>query len=268
MKKLKQTRTICFANNKGGSGKSTTCSNVGYALSSLGKRVLMIDGDMQMNLSLSFFDENQVMEFDQGRNNLYCGIQEDGELEKIIQHTQYEGVDLIPASTKMSTMEAKFSQIKSKEFVLAKSLEMIKKSGNYDYILIDSPPTLGNWVMAVLVASDYLVVPIEASPWGLFGLANMLDFFHNAQEFNSNLKLMGIAITKVDTRKNYYKQTVEFLDELQDVNVFKSCIRIDSAIEWAQDQSMPVVHYKKSSRSAKEYMELAKEMDEYGSRKR
>jgi chromosome partitioning protein len=111
-----------------------------------------------------------------------------------------------------------------------------------------------------------LLIPIEASPWGLFGLANMLDFFGKAQEINKNLSLLGIAVTKADERKGYFKQTMEFLSELENVNVFKNYIRIDSTVEWAQDNSKPVLAYKKTSRSAKEYMEMAKEMLEYVNR--
>ena len=77
---------------------------------------------------------------------------------------------------------------------------------------------------------------------------------------------MGIAITKVDTRKNYFKQTLDTLNELDDIYVFKNYIRVDSSIEWAQDNSRPVLAYRKSSRSAVEYMELTKEVDNYGSR--
>ncbi len=121
--------------------------------------------------------------------------------------------------------------------------------------------------MNILIASDYLVIPVEASPWGLFGLANMFEFLDVVQTVNPSLKLLGIAVTKVDVRKNYFKQTREILDELESVRVFETCIRVDSTIEWAQDQSVPVVAYKKSSRSAKEYIELAKEIDKYGCRK-
>jgi chromosome partitioning protein len=107
------------------------------------------------------------------------------------------------------------------------------------------------------------MIPIEASPWGLFGLANMLDFFARAKEQNPSLSLLGIAVTKADERKTYFRQTMQFLSELENVNVFKNYVRIDSAVEWAQDNSQPVAAYKKSSRSAKEYAEMTKEMLEY-----
>lgn len=263
---MKNTTTICFANNKGGSGKSTTCSNVGYALTTLGKKVLLIDGDMQLNLSLSFFDEEEVLAYAASEKNLYYGIKDQKDLADFIVPTKYDELDLIPSSTLMSSIEYELFTKLQRELLLKKGIQKIKDSGVYDYILIDAPPTLGGWVMNILIASDYLLIPVEASPWGLFGLANMFEFLGTVQSVSPDLQLMGIAITKVDVRKNYFKQTMETLHELEGVRIFDSCIRVDSAVEWAQDNSAPVVAYKKSSRSAKEYMELAKEVDKYGSR--
>ena len=102
---MKKTKTICFANNKGGSGKSTTCSNVGYGLRELGYKVLLIDGDMQLNLSLSLFDEDQVLAFAQSEKNLYEGLKRQDDLSGYIVHSEYEGLDLIPSSTLMSSIE-------------------------------------------------------------------------------------------------------------------------------------------------------------------
>lgn len=263
---MSNTKTICFANNKGGSGKSTTCSNIAYGLTLLGHSVLMIDGDMQMNLSLAYFDEDQVLEFAAGGKNLYEAVKNQKDLTDYIIRTPYEHLDLIPSSTLMSSIEYELFTKWQREFILKKCLQSIKDSGVYDYILIDAPPTLGGWVMNILVASDGLIIPVEASPWGLFGLANMFDFLSAVRQISPELELMGIAVTKVDTRKNYFKQTMETLKELEDVPVFDTCIRVDSSVEWAQDNSVPVVAYKKSSRSAKEYMELAKEIENYGSR--
>lgn len=127
---------------------------------------------------------------------------------------------------------------------LKKCLQNIKDSGVYDYILIDAPPTLGGWVMNILCASDQVVVPVEASPWGMFGLANMFDFLNEVKQIAPELKVAGIAVTKVDTRKNYFKQTMETLHELEEIYVFDSFIRVDSSVEWAQDNSAPVVEYK------------------------
>ena len=257
---MSETRVICFANNKGGSGKSTTCSNVGYGLTELGKKVLLIDGDMQMNLSLSLFDEEKVLEFAQSEKNLYEGIKRQDDLTDYIVSSPYENLDLIPSSTLMSSIEYELFTKWQREFILKKGLKHIVESGTYDYILIDAPPTLGGWVMNILCASDEVILPVEATPWGLFGLGNMFEFLEEVRQIAPELRLGGIVITKVDTRKNYFKQTLDTLKEQDDVKVFNTYIRVDSGIEWSQDNNVPVIAYRKSSRSAGEYMELAKEI--------
>ena len=262
---MSKTQVICFANNKGGSGKSTTCANLGYELSSLGKKVLMVDGDMQLNLSLSFFDEETVLAMAESEKNLYYAVRGKKDLKDYIVNTPYENLDLIPSSILMSQVEYELFTMMQREFVLKKCLSSIKEEGKYDYILIDAPPTLGTWVINILCASDKVIVPVEASPWGLFGLANLFEFLGNMSEM-TEAEVMGVLITKVDERKNYYRQTLEILDSYESINVFKTYIHVDSSIEWAQDASKPVSVFKKSTRSSKEFAELAKEVKKNGSR--
>ena len=258
-----KTITICFTNNKGGSGKSTTCSNLGAAMAQSGKKVLLIDGDMQLNLSLAFFSENWVLEHAAGELNLYYAIKKQEDLSDYIVHTPYENLDLIPSSTLMSSIEYELFTKWQREFILRKCMQKIKGCRRFMIIyLIDAPPTLGGWVMNILCASDKVVIPVEASPWGMFGLANMFEFLNEVKQISPELEVAGIAVTKVDTRKNYYKQTMETLHELEDIHVFEQIIRVDSSVEWSQDNSIPVVEYKKSSRSAREYMRLAEEVME------
>lgn len=255
-----KTKTICFANNKGGSGKSTTCCNIGYELSKMGYKVLLIDGDMQMNLSLSVFGEDQVLASAQSGNNIYTAVTQQTDITDYITPTRYEGLDMVLSSSLMSNIEFDLFSKWQRELILKNCLANVKSSGDYDFILMDAPPTLGGWVMNMLCASDYLVIPVEASPWGLFGLANMFEFFATVQQINPDLSLLGVAITKVDTRKNYFKQTVEALQNTDGVHLFQNYIRTDSSIEWAQDASLPVAVYKPSTRSAKEYKALTEEV--------
>ena len=263
---MANTKTICFANNKGGSGKSTTCANIGYSLSTLGKRVLLIDADMQMNLTLYFFDDEKSLEFAKSDKNIYKGIINQRDLSPYIVNTEYENLDLIPSSTLMSSIEFELFTKWQREFILREGLRKIKEEGKYDYILIDAPPTLGCWVMNIMCASDFLVIPVEASPWGLFGLANMFEFYEQVKRIAPTLEILGIAITKASERKNYFKQTVETLSALDNVRLFESIIRVDSTIEWSQDNSKPVMVYKKSSRAAQEYMAMAEEVAKYADR--
>ena len=193
---------------------------------------------------------------------MYEAIKRQDDLTDYIVNTKYEGLDLIPSSTLMSSIEYELFTKWQREYILKKGLKKIRESEVYDYILIDAPPTLGGWVMNILCASDKVLVPVEASPWGMFGLANMFDFLNEVKEIAPSLEILGVVITKADTRKGYFKQTLEILQEMEDIALLDSYIRVDSSIEWAQDASAPVVEFKKSSRSAKEYTELAKEVIE------
>ena len=263
---MSRTQVIAFANNKGGSGKTTSCSNIGCALAKMGKKVLIIDGDMQLNLTLSFFDEEKALEYASNGKNVYTAIKEEKDLSDFVVSTEYEGLDIVPSTSLMSAIEFDLFPKWQREFILRKCLDAIKARGYYDYILIDSPPTLGGWVMNVMCASDFVVIPVEASPWGLFGLANMFDFINKVKEISPRLEVMGIMVTKADERKKYFKETLQTLKESEIARVFDTYVKIDSTVEWSQDNSKPVVAYKKYSRSALEYTSLAKEITKYADR--
>ena len=215
---------------------------------------------MQLNLTLSYFSEEVALEIAGGNKNLYSAIKEQKDLADYVYHTEYEGIDIIPSSTLMSSVEFELFTKWQREFILKKMLKTIVDGNVYDYVLIDAPPTLGCWVMNILCASDKIILPVEASPWGLFGLANMFEFIGQVKELSPSLDLLGVVVTKVDARKNYFKQTMETLKETEGITVFENVIHLDSSVEWAQDNSKPVGSYKKSSRSALEYKALADEI--------
>ena len=263
---MSRTTVIAFANNKGGSGKTTTASNVGCAMAKMGKKVLLIDADMQLNLTLSYFDEERALSFAEGGKNVYTAIKEERDLSEFVVSTEYEGLDMIPSTPLMSNIEFELFPKWQRELIMKKCLAPILARGYYDFILIDSPPTLGGWVMNIMCASDFVIIPVEASPWGLFGLANMFEFIDKVKSISPRLEVMGIAITKADERKTYFKQTLETLRESDIARLFETYIRVDSTIEWSQDNSKPVVDFKKYSRSAIEYKKLAKEIVQYANR--
>lgn len=263
---MSKTKVIAFANNKGGSGKTTSVSNVGCAMARLGKKVLLIDADMQVNLTLSLFDEEKALGFARNGKNIYAAIKSESDLSDFAVHTDYDGLDIVPSTPEMSEIEYELFGKKEQRTILKKCLTATVERDYYDYVIIDAPPTLGAWVMNIMCASDFVVIPVEASPWGLFGLANMFDFIAKSTEYNPSLEVLGIAITKADERKNYFKETVKTLAESEIARLFETYIRVDSAVEWSQDNSKPVVAYKKYSRSALEYMKLTKEILKYADR--
>ena len=263
---MKKTKVIAFANNKGGSGKTTSVSNVGHAMAKMGYRVLLIDADMQVNLTLSFFDEEMALGFAGSGKNLFTAVKGERDVADFIVNTPYAGLDIVPSTPEMSNMEFELFTKWQREFILKKILAPTVARGIYDFVLIDSPPTLGGWVMNILCASDFVIIPVEASPWGLFGLANMFDFINKVQDLSPRLSVLGIAITKADERKNYFKETVKTLKESDVARLFDTFVRVDSAVEWSQDNSQPVTAYKKYSRSSIEYTMLTKEIIKYADR--
>ena len=251
-------KIIAIANQKGGVAKTTTTINLGVGLSKVGKRVMLIDADPQGHLTMGLgFPKNLRVTLKTMMENIIMGLEFDPR-EAILHHE--EGIDVIPSNKLLSGMDMSLFTVEDREKVLKEYLELLEN--DYDYILIDAPPTLGGWVMNILCASDRVIIPVEASPWGMFGLANMFEFLNEVKQITPELEVAGIAVTKVDTRKSYYKQTMETLHELEDIHVFEQIIRVDSSVEWSQDNSIPVVEYKKSSRSAREYMRLAEEVME------
>ena len=249
-------KIIAIANQKGGVAKTTTTINLGVGLSKVGKRVMLIDADPQGHLTMGLgFPKNLRVTLKTMMENIIMGLEFDPR-EAILHHE--EGIDVIPSNKLLSGMDMSLFTVEDREKVLKEYLELLEN--DYDYILIDAPPTLGGWVMNILCASDKVIIPVEASPWGMFGLANMFEFLNEVRQISPELEIAGIAVTKVDTRKNYYKQTMETLHELEGIHVFEQIIRVDSSVEWSQDNSIPVVEYKRSSRSAKEYTKLAEEV--------
>ena len=244
---------FALANQKGGVAKTTTTGILAAGLKKQGFSVLTIDCDPQGNLSMSVAAENQ------DSATMYEVMKGTVSAREAIQHTP--SCDIIPANTILAGIEQELHNV-GKEMTLREKLrdEQTGVAEAYDYILIDAPPTLGGWVMNILCASDYVLVPVEASPWGMFGLANMFDFLNEVREIAPALQVLGIVVTKADARKNYFKQTMETLKEMEGIYLFESFIRVDSSIEWSQDSSEPVVEFKKSSRSAKEYIALAEEV--------
>ena len=190
------TRTIALINNKGGVGKTTSCLNIGVALSMANKKVLLVDIDPQGNLSDAFININQVQ---YTIKDLLEGTISD--LSLVLKRQVKPNIDLIPSNNLLNGTEEKLLNKMSRETILKRILEPIKN--NYDYVLIDCPPSLNLLVLNSLTASDEAIIPIATEYHALTGTNTILQTIQQVKSLlNSNLRLSGVFITKYDERTN------------------------------------------------------------------
>lgn len=250
------TKVIAVSNNKGGSGKTTCTSNLGYFLAQNGKKVLLIDADMQINLTKSF-----SMEIDDGIN-LYQAIHREDKLNDYIKNTKYENLNIIISDYMLSAIDMELVNKNLKETVFKRCLNSIIESETYDYILIDTCPFLGLLNFNILIASDYVLIPVELSAFGIEGLMPLTNFISEAMIYNDNLKILGILETKVDNRESTTEDSRRLLKDLFPNNIFKNSIPIDINIKKSQFMGVSIGDFLENSRSALAYENLAKEVDE------
>ena len=198
-------KVIAIANQKGGVGKTTTTVNLGVGLANEGKKVLLIDCDAQGSLTESLGYQNPD-ELDVTLSTLMQKTYEEKEIkpgEGILHHN--EGVDLVPANIELSGMETALVNIMSRERVLKNYIDSVKD--NYDYVLIDCTPSLGMLTINSLVASDEVIIPVQAHYLPLKGLEQLVTTVTKVQkQINPNLKFGGILLTMVDRRTLYNKE--------------------------------------------------------------
>ena len=262
---MSKTKVIAFANNKGGSGKTTSCANIGYSLAQLGRKELLIDGDMQLNLSLSFFTEDEVLEMAAGEKNLYYAIKNQKDLKEYIIHTPYENLDLIPSSMLMSGMEYELFTKWQREFILRGCLKTIKASAEYDYILIDCPPSLGILTLNGLAAADEILIPMQCEYFALEGIALLLQTVNKVKSTtNPKLKIGGVFFTMYDSRTRLAQDVVSQVKSYFREKVFNTIIPRNVRLSEAPSHGLPICKYDANCQGAKSYENLAKEVIERG----
>lgn len=248
------TKIIAISNNKGGSGKTTLVSNIGYCLANIGKKILLIDADMQMNLTRSY----DIMP--NNEKNLYKALSEERTLIDFITKTNYENIDMIISDYMLSAIDMQLVNKNFKETLVKRLLEDIVDKNIYDFIIIDTCPFLGLLNYNILVASDYVMIPVELSAFGVEGLEPLSNFIKEVKIYNKELEILGILETKVDNRESTTTEVRELLRELFPTQVFENSIPVDINIKKSQFQGVPVCDFDKNSRATLSYMELAKEV--------
>ena len=208
---------ICFINQKGGVGKTTLTFHTSGALAEFGKKVLIIDLDAQGNLSFCFFDDKEAIPLTV--NDI---LKEDGEeIAKIISKTDFDKIDIVPANKKLRDLDTRLASQYDAQFYLMDELQDIESK--YDYILMDCPPSLGIATRMALVATNYVVIPIESEGFSLEGSAQIVSYILEAQKrANPNLKLMGFVFNKLDLRRDSEKGYREILKEQYNDTLFRT----------------------------------------------
>ena len=247
-------RIISIANQKGGVGKTATTTNLGASLYGLGHRVLVVDMDPQGNLSASFGGQPQVQTtiadalLDRAVPVPLVPVYSEGEAR----------LDLVPATVTLATAEAALMNKLGREFRLRDALGTI--ADRYDFILIDTPPSLGLLTINSLVAAQLVVVPTEARFFSLQGLKMLQESIDEILYINPNLRILGILLSKFDRRLREEQQVASYLRGNWGDLVFDTSVGTNSKILEAASAGVPLVELNGSQRAADTYRSLAKEV--------
>ena len=241
--------TIAFCNHKGGVGKTTSTASVGVAMARQGKRVLLVDLDGQANLTSIFLHE-EVEE------SIYDSLVEKAPLHLV--HIE-DNLDLIPSNLNMSAAEAKMTMIMvQREMRLANLLASQK--ANYDYILIDCPPSLGIVTINAFFAADEIYVPVAAEILPLKGMMMIENVLEDLREAKPEIKISGVFVTRFDSRKNINKSVEEAVRAQYEDVVFQTHIRDHVSLSEAPGSGSSIFDYDSKGRGAQDYLALTQEI--------
>jgi chromosome partitioning protein len=242
-------RVISISNHKGGVGKTTSAINIGAGLNRLGKRVLLIDLDPQANLSQSLGLTDQ-------ERTIYGAIRGEYKLQPI---EVVKELDIIPSTLDLSGAEVELSGEAGREYILRELIEPIR--GSYDFILIDSPPSLGLLTINAFTASDEVFIPLQAQYLALQGLTKLMEVIEKIKKrLNKELKLGGVIVTQYDSRKILNRDVVATIQAHFKNEVFKTKIRDNIALAEAPANSLDIFRYNPKSYGAADYLSLCKEI--------
>ena len=255
-------RIIAITNQKGGVGKTTSTVNLGASLAALGNKVLLVDIDPQGNATSGVGVEKGVLD-----ECVYNLLVDNIDVKNVIVETAYENLSIIPATIQLAGAEIELVSTMSREQQLKKSLEQVKN--DFDYILIDCPPSLGLLTINALTASDSLIIPVQCEYYALEGLSQLLNTVRLVQKhLNKTLMIEGVLLTMLDARTNLGIQVIEEVKKYFQDKVFKSIVPRNVRLGEAPSHGKPITEYDPKSKGAEVYLELAKEVMNVGEKVR
>lgn len=245
---------ISVANQKGGVGKTTTTINLGASLADEGKKVLLVDSDAQGNATSGLGVSKTEVEID-----IYDILINEAPIQDVIVASSRENMDLVPASIQLAGAEVELSNMQHRETRLKKALDSVRDE--YDYILIDCPPSLGHLTINAFTASDSVLIPVQCEYYALEGLSQLLNTVRLVQKhFNNQLKIEGVLLTMLDRRTNLGYEVVEEVKKYFHEKVYETIIPRNVRLSEAPSYGLSIVDYDRQSLGAQTYRELAKEV--------
>jgi chromosome partitioning protein len=255
-----KTQPIVFAiiNQKGGVGKTTTAINLSASLGALNKKVLLVDLDPQGNATSGIGG----MKIDT-KGCVYDSLLNDVPIEDVMQKNVQKNVDLVPATINLAGAEVELVSIIARESRLKDALKPVKDQ--YDYVLIDCPPSLGLLTINALTAADSMIIPIQCEYYALEGVSKLIESMKLVKNHtNPKLEIFGILLTMYDRRTSLCKQVVEEVKKYFGDKVFETVIPRTVKLAEAPSYGQSIIEYMPSNKGSKAYMSLAKEVIKRG----